>query len=322
MRRPTAPSGGRKTRLAPSPTGALHLGNARTFVLNWVLARQQGWRVALRIEDLDTPRVKPETVTQTIDTLAWLGLDWDEGPTTQAADLAPYRAALERLRQDGSVYPCRCTRQEIERAQSAPHAEDHELRYPGTCRHQPHQAVASQIPGDAAAWRMVVPPGPVAFHDHLHGPQTIDVDAQVGDFIVATKAGLPAYQLAVVVDDARQAITDVVRGDDLLGSAARQVLLYRALGLGGPPAYYHLPLVLGTDGRRLAKRHGDTRVATYRDRGVPPERVLGLIAYWSGMTGHRGAVDLGALVAGWALDRLPRAPVTFTAEDDAWLRDG
>jgi glutamyl-tRNA synthetase len=289
------------------------------------MARRAGWRVLLRIEDLDGPRVKPESIGQTVDVLRWLGIDWDERVADQSSDLAPCREALASLHQRGLIYPCACTRKEIERAQSAPHAEDGETRYPGTCRDR--QSPGSKVPSPtstppgATAWRLRVPEGPIAFEDALYGPQAIDVQAEVGDFIVATKQGLPAYQLAVVVDDARQGVTQVVRGDDLLGSTPRQVLLYRLLSPGSPPPRYtHLPLVVGEDGRRLAKRHGDTRLATYRDAGVPPERVIGLLAWWSGVSAAREPMSATAFAERFDLARLPRERVVFRKEDDAWLR--
>lgn len=313
----------RVTRLAPSPTGALHLGNARTFVLNWVIARTEGMRVVLRIEDLDGPRVRPGADTQAIEDLRWLGLDWDVGPTWQLHDLSPYRNSLQRLARVGAIYPCRCTRKELQQAQSAPHAGEHELRYPGTCR--PDRVVPASYPHDnsaadiTTAWRFRVPDVDVTFIDRIAGLQRINVQQQVGDFVVATKAGLPAYQLAVVIDDALAGVTDVVRGDDLLGSAARQTLLYDALALGAPPTYWHLPLVVGPDGRRLAKRHGDTRLSWYRERGVDVRRVVGLIAFWSGLVAERTPLNLSELLSLWRTERLPLSPVTFTQEDHAWL---
>lgn len=323
----------RWTRLAPSPTGALHLGNARTFLVNWAMARSSGWQVLLRVDDLDTPRTKPGADRQAVEDLAWLGLDWDAGPVYQMADLEPYREALLHLEKHGRVYPCRCTRRDIEEAQSAPHADSHELRYPGTCR--PADGFAQrQGETDAPratlggsrdhpfAWRLIVPQEDVTFDDGVHGPQRMNVQHEVGDFIVATKAGLPAYQLASVVDDARQGITDVVRGDDLLGSAARQVLLYRLLGLGDPPRYWHLPLVVGPDGRRLAKRHGDTRVAAYREAGVPAERLIGLLGFWSGVSDRRRPMTAGEFREAFDIARLPRQAVTCNPEDHDWLMKG
>lgn len=311
--------------MAPSPTGALHLGNARTFLINWAMARQQGWRILLRVEDLDGPRIKPEAAQQAVDILRWLGVDWDEGPVYQSHDLEPYFQAMESLRSRGLIYPCRCSRREIELAQSAPHEDEHELRYPGTCRGDGGASRAAwsmtkiEARGAGPAWRVRIPDEPVAFCDAVHGEQVFNVQQQVGDFVVATRNGLPAYQLAVVVDDARQGVTDVVRGDDLLASTARQIWLYRILGLGEPPRYTHLPLVLGPDGRRLAKRHGDTRLTAYQARGVPAKRIVGLIAYWSGVQPRREPMSAEAFAQAFALDRLPRRPITFTPEDEAWL---
>lgn len=314
------------TRLAPSPTGALHLGNARSFLINWALAKQNGWRVVLRIEDLDGPRIKDQADTLAIDLLRWLGMDWDDGPYYQANDLAPYHAALSKLMEQGLIYPCTCTRKDIQEAQSAPHDDGHELRYPGTCRPTSDEERLTDggelLKESRQAWRVIVPDEAIGFVDRLHGPQEVDVHGQVGDFIVASKAGLPAYQLAVVIDDARQGVTQVVRGDDLIRSTGRQLLLYRLLGLGPVPAYTHLPLVLGDDGRRLAKRHGDTRLDHYRELGVPAERIIGLIAYWSGVATERVAMDARAFAGGFSLDRLGREPVTFTKEDEAWLLGG
>ena len=317
------------TRLAPSPTGALHLGNARTFLINWVIARQRGQRVVLRIEDLDGPRIKPEATRQCIETLRWLGLDWDGEVMCQSTDLSPYHDALKQLQRGGRIYPCRCTRKEIRQAQSAPHGDEHEVRYPGTCR--PEASFEFQVSGfklaDAAlleadetiAWRVHIPDKPITFVDALHGEQTVNVQRHVGDFVVATKAGLPAYQLAIVVDDARQGVTEIVRGDDLLESTARQLWLYRMLGLTPLPHYTHLPLVLGADGRRLAKRHGDTRMLRYREAGVPAERVVGLLAWWSGVSEARTTMSAREFAERFDLARLPRERVTFSEEDEAWL---
>ena len=310
-----------RTRLAPSPTGALHLGNARTFLVNWALARQRGWQIVLRIEDLDGPRIKAGAADESIETLTWLGLDWDEGPVSQRRDLSPYQDALRQLVSQGAIYRCLCTRRQIELASlSAPHADAHELRYPGTCR-PARIGAASGVPlADAShAWRLWVPDESIRFDDFLAGPQSHNVQRAIGDFLVATKGGTPSYQLAVVVDDARQRIDQVVRGDDLLSSTSRQRLLYRQLGLGPVPMTTHLPLIVGEDGRRLAKRHGDSRITTYRQQGIRPERVLGLLAHWCGLE-PRCEISPARFLARFQLERLPREPVVFTPADDAWLR--
>ncbi|MEQ8317218.1 MAG: glutamate--tRNA ligase family protein [Phycisphaerales bacterium] len=304
-----------KTRLAPSPTGALHLGNARTFVVNWILARRHGWGIVMRIEDLDGPRVKPGSIDQTLDTLAWLGLDWDEGPTIQSEDLGLHAEAMRTLAAHALAYPCELTRTEIADAASAPHAGD---GAPAAVA-RPRPLVPAEFADRETNWRFATPDGAVEVDDAFLGPSTTNPAAEAGDFVIWTKRGMPAYQLAVVVDDARQGVTQVVRGGDLLDSAGRQTLLYDALGLAPRPRYTHLPLVLGPDGRRLAKRHGDSRLATYRAEGVPVERILGLLACWSLPDQPREPMDLAEFAERFDLDTMPRGPARFTPEDDAWL---
>jgi glutamyl-tRNA synthetase len=310
-----------RTRLAPSPTGALHLGNARTLLVNWAVARQQGWEIVLRIEDLDGPRVKAGSIEQTIEVMEWLGLDWDEGPYYQLHDMAPYEAAMVKLAGQGDIYPCACTRREIEAASlSAPHASDHELRYPGTCRPAQAASVPNALFDDrAVAWRLRVPAGPTTFVDCFAGSQTHDVQQTVGDFLVRTKTKMSSYQLAVVVDDARQGINQVVRGDDLLTSTPRQLLLYERLQLGPVPTYTHLPMVVGEDGRRLAKRHGDSRLVNYCKRGVRTQRVVGLLAEWCGL-GPRQEMTPADFCDDFQIAKLSPAPIVFTSADDQWLQ--
>lgn len=279
------------------------------------MARQRGWKVVLRIEDLDGPRVKPEAVDGIQRTLEWLGLDWDEGPYIQSDDLSAYREAIKELAAKGAVFPCALTRGEIARAASAPQEGSHELRYDASLR---PKAWERRFEDAASHWRFLVDPGPVGFEDGVHGPQSLDPAAIIGDFIVWTKRGTPAYQLAVVVDDHRQGITQVVRGDDLLDSTPRQLLLWRALGLSPEPAYFHLPLIIGPDGKRLAKRHGDSRIDHYRERGVAPEAVIGLLASWSGVKEPK--LDAREFAQAFDLAKLPRAKVVFTPDDDARLR--
>ncbi len=305
------------TRIAPSPTGALHLGNLRTFLANWAMARQNGWKIVLRIEDLDGPRVKPGSIEQCIDLLSWVGIDWDEGPLIQSEDLTPYEDAMSRLARAGAVYPCELTRSEIEAAASAPQEGSGELRYPPELR-PPLSPL--EFADRGTNWRFAVPDEPVRFTDRFAGQQSLSPYQSVGDFVVWTKRAQPSYQLAVVVDDARQGITHIVRGDDLLDSAARQILLYRALGLVAPTHWYHLPLIVGEDGKRLAKRHGDTRTATYREKGVPPERAIGLLAMWCGVLERPEPMTASEFCAAFDPARMPTQPVVFTQENDAWLR--
>jgi glutamyl-tRNA synthetase len=287
-------------RLAPSPTGSLHIGNIRTFLWAWLSARARGGRVILRVEDLDTPRIKEGVVPKMIDDLRWLGLDWDGEISVQSERRALYREVFTKL--TGRIYPCRCTRSDVAAAQSAPHEGDREPRYPGTCRN---------FEGPGVAWRLRVDPGSVEFEDRLTGRQSIDVSASVGDFVVAKSSEQPAYQLAVVADDLAQGVTEVVRGDDLIPSTARQILVHRALG-APPPAYAHVPLVVGSDGKRLAKRFGDAQIATLRARGIPPERIIGVLAEWSGL--GAGDATPSCLVPKWSWDRVTRDRIVLTPE--------
>ncbi len=309
------------TRLAPSPTGALHLGNARTFLANWLLARQNGWKMLLRIEDLDGPRIKRAADQQLVEDLRWLGLDWDEGPIYQSNRLEIYQAAVQQLLKDGMAYPCVCSRKEVELAASAPHSVDGATVYPGTCRDKydsPESAL--RLGGRAPAIRFHVRDQSIQFTDRFCGTHRFDVQRQLGDFVITKADRTPAYQLAVVVDDAEMNVTDVIRGDDLLDSTPRQILLYRALGLGASvPTYCHLPLVVGMDGRRLAKRHGDTRLSAYRERGVRPERLLALLARWCGIECADQASRPTDLVARFRLEDVPGNPIIFRPEDEAWL---
>jgi glutamyl-tRNA synthetase len=309
----------RITRLAPSPTGALHLGNARTFLINWLLARQNNWRIILRIEDLDGPRIKKGADQQAIDDLRWLGIDWDEGPIYQSARRERYRAAVDILLDKKLAYPCICTRKEVDSAASAPHAEDGAAVYPGACRDRfaSLEDAMRHSGGRQPAIRFDTRGQSIDFTDLLSGPRHFNVEQQLGDFVIAKGDGTPAYQLAVVIDDADMGVTEVVRGDDLLDSTPRQLLLYRALNLHDRiPNYTHLPLVIGPDGRRLAKRHGDTRIASYRDAGVSAEQLLAKLASWCGIDdgaggggGHiRSAADL---VGKFDLNRLSRRPIVF-----------
>lgn len=337
-----------RTRLAPSPTGALHLGNARTFLINWALARRAGWKITLRIEDLDGPRVKPDAAAGILRTLEWLGIDWDEGPIIQSDDLLPYREAMRHLARHADAFVSNLTRAEIEAAASAPQEGTGEVPFPASLRPPLVPLDFDTLDAAESNWRFAVPTpaatdscasaadraSVVRFTDEFAGPQSIDVTQSIGDFIIWTKRRQPAYQLAVVVDDHRQGITHIVRGDDLLPSAARQRLLYRALGYTPVPHYYHLPLVIGTDGKRLAKRHGDTRIDTYRALGVPPEAIIGLIAHWSPVPPHsrppsssHSATDTPPrLMSGqeflhaFSLSNIPPHPIVFTPEHDTWLR--
>jgi glutamyl-tRNA synthetase len=299
-------------RLAPSPTGAQHVGNARTYLIAWLAARARGGRVVLRIEDIDSPRIKPGAAAQACDDLRWLGLDWDEGPIVQTERLPEYEAALGRLQAAERVYPCTCTRADIEQSASAPHAEHEAPVYPGTCSVR-RVADATGLGDRPFAWRFRAGDAPIEFTDGFRGAVRLDPREVGGDFVVWKSAHTPAYQLAVVVDDAASGVTEVVRGDDLVPSTPRQLRLYQALGLP-PPRFVHVPLVVGPDGRRLAKRHGDTRLATLRAAGVTPQALLGLLAWSCGWVERVEPVTAGELVPRFRLEAIPPQPFVLTSE--------
>lgn len=289
-------------RLAPSPTGAQHIGNARTYLIAWLSARSRAGRVLLRMEDIDSPRIKPGAAGQACDDLRWLGLDWDKGPVVQSERLSHYESALGCLQEQELVYPCTCSRTDVAQAASAPHQEHEGPAYPGTCSGR-----GSADAGQRYAWRFRVGNDSPEFVDGLRGPTRLDLREVGGDFVVWKSAGTPAYQLAVVVDDAAFGVTEVVRGDDLVPSTPRQLLLYQALGLR-PPQFIHVPLVVGPDGRRLAKRHGDTRLATLRAAGVKAEALLGLLAWSCAWIPRVEPVSVRDLLPLYRLETIPREP--------------
>ncbi len=278
-------------RLAPSPTGALHIGNARTFLLGWLSIRSRGGTMFMRIEDLDHPKVKPGATQAILDDLRWLGLDWDGEPVIQSERKSLYKDALERL----PKYPCVCSRKDIESVQSAPHAGEM-LHYSGTCRGRFgtwDDAFAFLNPSEELddpkrqllipCWRFKAPANTITtVNDSFSGVHEFNVAEQFGDFAIARDRDGAAYPVAVVTDDAVMGITEVVRADDLLAATPCQLLVYEALGYT-PPQFYHVPLVTGTDGRRLAKRHGDTRISAFREAGVKAEQLVGWLAASAGL---------------------------------------
>ena len=298
-------------RLAPSPTGLLHLGHARTFLLAWWQARAHGGRVLLRIEDLDRARVKPGLTDECRRDLEWLGLDWDGEVRLQSEETSAMSAALERLLETGQAYLCRCSRRDIARALSAPHAGDGELRYPGTCRGL--DLSAADAHGSSLAVRLRVSEGEVDLVDGVAGRFRADVQREVGDFLLARRDGFFAYQLAVVADDARMGVDEVVRGDDLLPSTARQWHLQRALGLPHP-RWFHVPLVLDEHGARLAKRRGDLALGALRARGLDPRRLVAWVARSAGLECSEPATAR-EVARHFDLARLPRTPVRFGPEE-------
>lgn len=315
-------------RYAPSPTGGLHLGNARSALVAWWMARARGGSFVLRVEDLDVPRTVPEAVEGNLEELRWLGLDWDEGPDVggphapyrQSRRFELYRAALERLEATGRVFPCWLSRKDLRELASAPHGA------PAAYGPRQRAANARAAPeakrrGKRPSLRFRAPVGELRFDDLLAGPQRFDAERDVGDLVVRRADGQWAYQLAVVVDDAAMGIEEVVRGDDLLPATAGQLLLYRALGLR-PPRFAHVPLLLDADGARLAKRRGSLTLHALRAAGVAPQRVVGLLAATLGLLDAPRPVTPAELTANFAPERLARTPARLGADALAWLDSG
>jgi len=304
-------------RLAPSPTGAQHVGNARTYLLAWLSIRSRGGRVILRTEDIDSPRIKTGAAQQAIDDLRWLGLDWEEGPDiggphapyVQTQRRAHYQAALEQLKQADRVYPCTCTRSDVAAAASAPHIGQEGPRYPGTCAQRSARDAA--VLDRPYAWRFRATNQEQRFVDLVHGEQRCNVARELGDFVVCKADGTPAYQLAVVVDDHAMGVTEVLRGDDLLPSTFRQLELYDFFSWQAP-AFAHVPLVVGPDGRRLAKRHGDTRLSMLREQGASSERLVGFLAWSCGLRKSSAPCTPREFLPDFDLNKISRMPFVFS----------
>ena len=299
-------------RLAPSPTGALHLGNARSFLLAWLSIRHRGGQLSLRIEDIDSPRIKPWARQSTIDDLHWLRLDWDAGPDiggphapyVQTERMVLYRPVLDELIARELVYPCDCSRSEVAASASAPHEALEGAIYAGTCRHR-RSGDAANLAIPDFAWRFRASDATRTWDDLVSGSHSANVATQLGDFIVAKGDGTPAYQLAVVVDDYLTGVNEVLRGDDLIPSTFRQIELLAALAWKRP-TYAHVPLMIGPDGRRLAKRHGDTRLSWFREAGYSPQQLVGYLAWTAGLIDEPQRATPAALVSGWSIGRLNR----------------
>ena len=273
---PTRPTG----RFAPTPSGRLHLGNMLCAMLAYLSARSQGGRFLLRIEDVDIPRCPRRLAQQCIDDLTWLGFTWDEAPLYQSERTDIYRAALDRLTQAGHVYPCFCTRAQL-MSLAAPNLGDTQVIYQRTCANLPAEEAAERAKTRAPAMRLRVPDEEIAFADGLFGVQTENLARDCGDFILRRSDGLYGYQLAVVVDDALQGVTEVVRGRDILSATPRQLYLQRLLGYA-PPEYVHIPLLMDAQGRRLAKRDKDLDLTALARRFTPAE-ILGMLACSAGV---------------------------------------
>jgi glutamyl-tRNA synthetase len=317
-----------RLRFAPSPTGQLHVGNARTALFNWLLARRTGGEFVLRIEDTDAERSTRESEAGIIRDLRWMGLEWDEGPDV-GGPLGPYRQS-ERLHlytsygnellAAGRAYYCFCSAARLEAERQAAIAEGRPPRYSGRCRSMDAADARARVAtGQAAAVRFAVPEsGSVTFHDIVRGPVSFGMDV-IGDPIILRSDGRPAYNFAVVVDDAAMRVTHVIRGEDHISNTPRQLLLYEALGFT-PPEFAHLALVMGADHTPLSKRHGATSVAEFRARGYLPEALVNYLALigWSPGGGEE-LLPIGELVQRFSLDDVGRSSGVFDEEKLAWV---
>ena len=322
-----SPSGVR-VRFAPSPTGQLHVGNARTALVNWLYARKTGGAMVLRIEDTDLERSEARFETQLIDDLKWLGLDWDEGPDA-GGEFAPYRQSdripvyreyAERLLAEGKAYLCFCTDAELQRQRELAQAEHRQPIYPGICRAiDPAEALKRRAAGDACAIRLHIPERPIRFHDIVHGQVEFSNEV-VSDPIILRSSGMPVYNYVVVIDDALMKITHVIRGDDHLSNTPKQVALYEALNWP-VPEFAHLSTILGSDRERLSKRHGATSIANFREMGVLPEALTNYLALlgWAPSGGTREIFSTQELIQAFTLERVTPSPAVFDMEKLYWL---
>jgi len=317
-----------RVRFAPSPTGQVHVGNARTALFNWLFARQQGGVFVLRIEDTDLERSEPRFETQLIEDLKWLGLDWDEGPDVggpyppyrQSDKWQVYREYAERLVSEGKAYCCFCTPETLDRQREEAMAQHLQPNYPGTCRNlTPAEANRRSAAGELCAIRLKIPNKPIRFHDVVHGWVEFSNDV-VSDLIIVRSTGVPVYNYVVVVDDSEMKITHVIRGDDHLSNTPKQVALYEALDWP-VPEFAHLSTILGPDKERLSKRHGATSLANFREMGVLPEALMNYMALlgWAPTGGDREIFSPAELVKEFDLARVTPSPAVFDFEKLYWL---
>lgn len=318
-----------RVRFAPSPTGALHVGGARTAIYNWAFARRMGGTFILRIDDTDPERSTQENTAQILRSLRWLGLDWDEGPEAggpfgpyfQTERTEHYVAALERMKANGSAYPCFCSVEELEVMRAAARGKEGGPGYDRTCRHLDPTAVTARIAaGEPHVWRLAVPDGrnDVIVDDAVRGRMIFPISA-MDDFVLARGDGTPTYNFATVVDDADMRITHVIRGDDHIPNTPRQILVYESLGYTSP-TFAHLSMIWGADGKKLSKRHGATSVETFCSEGFLPEALLNYLALlgWS-LDGETTIVSPEVLKASFSLDRISASPAIFDFEKLEWM---
>jgi glutamyl-tRNA synthetase len=304
-------TGPARVRFAPSPTGSLHVGGARTALFNWLIARQGGGTFVLRMEDTDRERSTPESEAEILRVLTWLGLDWDEGPFRQSERGDVYARAVERLRAAGAVYPAYETEEELEAQRAAARADKRAPVVRGRRDRDPEEVRALEAAGVRPVWRFAVEvPGETIIEDYVRGTVTFD-HAAIEDFVVARSDGTPTYNLAAAVDDLEMGITHVIRGEDHISNTPKQMMVIRALG-GAPPGYAHVPLILGPDKKRLSKRHGAASVEDLEQAGYVPRAVLNALALlgWS-LDDKTTLMTADELVAGFSVGRISKSPAIF-----------
>ena len=305
-----------RVRFAPSPTGYLHVGGARTALFNWLYARHVKGVFVLRIEDTDRQRSSGEMVEAILQGMTWMGLTWDEGPFHQADGLERHKADVRRLLGGGHAYRCFCTPESLDAKREA---MKEEYRYDQACRAvSADEAERRASAGEPFSVRFRVPDGTTEWDDHVHGPTRFD-NASIDDFIVLRTDGTPIYNLAVVSDDVEMRITDVIRGDDHIANTPKQILLYQALG-APVPRFAHLPMILGPDGKRLSKRHGATAVGQYAEQGILPEAMTNFLALLGWNPGdEREVMGIDELIDAFSLDRVNRKSAVFDTAKLEWM---
>ncbi len=291
-------------RFAPTPSGRMHLGNVFAFLIAWLSVKSRGGQIVLRMEDLDTQRTSAEFAQLLREDLRWLGLPWDEETAPQSQRSAVYDRYFEMLRNMGLLYPCYCTRSQLHSV-NAPHLSDGTYVYPGTCRNL--TAAQREAFQRQPAWRVTVPDQIWQFTDLLQGPHRENLATDCGDFVVRRADGVSVYQLAVTVDDGESGVTEVVRGVDLLGSAARQMYLQSLFGFSHP-SYGHVPLLVAPDGRRLSKRDKDLDLGVLRQR-LKPEQLIGLLAYSAGLLEKNIPISARELTGEFSWEKLKKQDI-------------
>jgi glutamyl-tRNA synthetase len=306
-----------RTRFAPSPTGYLHIGGARTALFNYLFARHHGGKFILRIEDTDRERSTPEAIHAILDSMTWLQLEWDEGPLYQTERYPLYKEKIQQLLTAGKAYPCICTPEELDAKRQLAQKEKRKPVYDGTCR--PSEGTIPELPaGKPYVIRFRSPrDGTTVVDDAVKGEVVFD-NRELDDLIIARSDGTPTYNFCVVVDDIDMAISHIIRGDDHLSNTPRQIQLYRALGQQ-PPTFAHVPLILGTDKTRLSKRHGATSVTAYRDMGYFPEAVVNYLVRLAWSYGDQEIFSRDELIEKFALENVGKSAGIFNPEKFLWV---